>query len=294
MPTLKAALVGHGISGSLTPEMHEAEAKSLGVAYKYHRFDTATEPWSKMELAEIVEDAKDKGFAGLNITHPFKVRVVDLVDQLSEAARVLGAINTIVITNGVMTGHNTDYTGFASALAEHSFTRKNASVLLLGAGGAAPAVALALLDHGVQQLTVFDLDPGKSQDLAERIMKVRPNASVSSGASITQANTSRLDGIVNATPMGMKEHPGEAIDPSLIPATAWVSDIVYFPLETSLLATAKAKGCQVMTGAAMAVHQAAASLTLFTGLPANATRMRQSFDQIQNNRIGKRQGHEPA
>ena len=175
MSSIKAALVGHGISGSLTPEMHEAEARNLGIEYDYQRFDTAKEPWSHMELAAIIRDALEQGFAGLNITHPFKVQVVDLVDQLSEIASILGAVNTVVINDGKSTGHNTDYTGFSNALSEHSFTRKNSKVLLLGAGGAAPAVALALLDYGVQELMVYDLDHNKSQT-SHRECRVRSPA----------------------------------------------------------------------------------------------------------------------
>ena len=126
------------------------------------------------------------------------------------------------------------------------------------------------------------------------MQSAKPGSSISSVLALNPKHTDNLDGLVNATPMGMKEHPGEAIDLGLISANAWVADIVYFPLETSLLIEARAKGCQIMTGAAMAVHQAAASLNLFTGLTADAVMMRQTFEQIQFERTRRRMDHESA
>ncbi len=286
---MKAGLIGHGIAGSLTPAMHEAEGGALGLDYTYARFDTAQRPWREMSLAELLDAAERAELAGVNITHPFKIEAAGFADELVGAARSLGAINTMVFRGGRRIGHNTDHLGFRTALSRDLAGAAFDRVLVVGAGGAGAAVALALIDHGVGRLMIHDRAEATAADLAHRLMAARPQADVVAldGDGIDHA---ALDGVVNATPMGMDSHPGTAIDVAKLSPAAWVADIVYFPLETALLAAARARGLTVMTGAGMAVFQAVGSFELFTGARADPARMIAHFERLQRAKdVGRRE-----
>lgn len=277
---VKAALIGEGIALSLTPGMHEAEAAAQGFAYRYTRFDTALAPFDQMTLAELLQLAEERGLAGVNVTHPFKTEAVALMDTLSDTARDLGAVNTVVFQGGRRIGHNTDYTGFLYAFNAGLGGAKRNRVLLLGAGGGGAAVALALLDARVKYLKIADPAPGRAEALRARLLPLRPGAKVTATSAPEALELAGFDGVVNATPMGMLAHPGVAIDPGALPPGAWVADIVYFPLETEFLQAARRKGCQTMSGAGMAVHQAVAAFGLITGREADPRRMAASFEPL--------------
>ena len=278
---MKAALVGDGIGPSLTPGMHEAEGRALGLDYRYGRIDTREAPWRDMTLSAILDRAEAEGHAGLNITHPHKMAVTAHLDRLSGPAAALGSVNTVVFREGRRVGHTTDYTGFRAALAAFGVALQGARVVQFGAGGAGAATALALLDAGAG-LRLVDPDRGRAAALAERLRAARPNAEVSAGP----ADLARADGAVNATPLGMEDHPGMAFDPADLPPGAWVAEIVYFPLETALVRAARARGLPVMDGAAMALHQAVDAFALITGVAPDVARMRASFARLLAERDG--------
>ncbi len=287
---MKAGLIGKGISGSLTPSMHEAEGRALGLDYRYTRFDTTVPPWSEMSLAQILDVAERDGFSGVNITHPFKLAAAELAHDLVGPAKALGAINTLVFRDGRRIGHNTDYLGFGGILARDLTGAAFGEVLLVGAGGAGAAVALALIDHGADRLVILDRAAEPARDLADRLAKARPRADMIIAQDAREVDFAALDGAVNATPMGMDDHPGCAIDVDRLPSTAWVADIVYFPLETEMLARARGRGLRLATGARMAVFQAVGSFELFTGRSADPDRMTAHFDRLQR----VKQGRAPA
>lgn len=288
------ALVGAGISGSRTPRMHEAEGARLGLRYQYRRIDTDALALGPAELAGIVRHARLFGFAGLNVTIPWKQAVIACLDGLAPDAAAIGAVNTVVFAEGRAIGHNTDAWGFAESarhgLAGASFGR----VVLMGAGGAGLAVARALLDLGVGRLEIHDTDGARAQALAARLAGnplPRAGAASNRAALARDAAAARVsvvedlagsvvaaDGLVNATPMGMAKFPGMAIDPAWLAPHQWVADIVYVPLETALLRAARAAGCRVLPGAGMAVYQAVRAFELFTGIRPDAAAMRATFD----------------
>ncbi len=281
---LRAALVGHDIADSLTPAMQQAEAGAHGLDFSYGRIDTATSAHRDTSLAEILELAQAQGMTGLNITHPHKVAVVRLLDQLSDDAARLGAVNTVLFRAGSRIGHNTDLSGFAASLGQFGrhFGRRldGDRVLLLGAGGAGAAVAFALLRAGVAALSIHDRDPDRCQALRDRLGRHFDPARLAASGGAGQIALQVPDGVVNATPTGMARYPGSAYPLELLQADMWVADIVYFPLETPLLARARDLGCQVMAGSGMAVFQAAHAFELFTGQPANANRMARTFQRL--------------
>ena len=274
---VKVALIGSGTSKSRTPAMHMAEGRAQGLDYTYVRFDTLEPPYSELTLAELLDMAEREGYAGLNITHPFKMEVPRLLHELSPEAAILGAVNTVVFLNGRRMGHNTDYSGFRTAFQkEMSDARKN-NVLLLGAGGAGTAVALALTDSGVGTLSVFDRSVSQALALADRLSGVKPGTHIRVLESLSDIDLSEINGVVNATPMGMDKYPGVAINVDDLQPGTWVADVVYFPLETELLRRARERGCRVMNGSGMAINQAVDAFRLFTGLEPDQERFSRNF-----------------
>jgi shikimate dehydrogenase len=274
-PTAKAAqalrvgLIGRGIQLSRTPAMHEAEARAQGLNLRYELIDLDMLDGTPT-LADLVTRAEADGFAGLNVTFPFKRDAIALLDELSPAAVKIGAVNTIVFADGKRRGHNTDFWGFAESLRQGLPDVSKRSVLLLGAGGAGGAVAQALRDVGVLDIAVFDQNLPAAEALAAQV----------GGLAVANLATAAVnaDGIVNTTPMGMAKLPGMAIHADLIEPRHWVADIVYFPRETELLATARARGCRVLDGSGMAVFQAVRAFELFSGLKPEPNRMRAAFE----------------
>ncbi|WP_114286720.1 shikimate dehydrogenase [Candidatus Halocynthiibacter alkanivorans] len=277
---MKAGLIGHGIAGSLTPAMHEAEGRALGLSYQYDLLDVSTERFRNIPLSRILDQAEADSYVGLNITHPFKVEVVEYLSELSEIARTIGAVNTVVFQGGRRFGFNTDYSGFLAAVQTVQPALFLGQVLLLGAGGAGTAVALALIDAGVNRIVIHDKTPGRGAALVAQLSAARPDASVAVVDRLVTMDLSQYDGVVNATPMGMNEHPGTAIDVAGLPETTWVADIVYFPLETELLVQAKKRGCQTINGTGMAIHQAVDAFSFITGKQADPTRFMACIERL--------------
>lgn len=272
-------LIGQGLDLSRTPAMHEAEGLAQGRATVYRRIDTLGSRASGQDLKTLLDAALYLGFNGLNITHPYKQAVLPLLDEVSEQATQLGAVNTVVIdANGHTTGHNTDVSGFGRGMEEGLPNAKLDSVVQVGAGGVGNAVAYALVTHGVQKLQVADLDTSRAQALADVINNaVGRKAVVGVDARGIEDVIAAADGVVNATPMGMPAHPGTAFDVSCLTKEHWVGDVVYMPIETELLKAARALGCETLDGTRMAIHQAVDAFRLFTGLEPDVSRMRETF-----------------
>ncbi|NKX45958.1 shikimate dehydrogenase [Roseicyclus persicicus] len=273
---VRAGLVGRGIGGSRTPAMHMAEGAALGIAYDYTRFDMDERPAT---LAEVLAQAEAEGFAGLNVTFPYKVEVIGLLDALSDNARALGAANTVVFRDGRRHGHNTDMWGFAESFRRGMADAPTGDVLLLGAGGAGMAVGHALMSVGTGTLWIHDTDGARAEALAGDLA-ARFGAGRARVAPDLAGLAPGLDGVVNATPVGMDKLPGCAFPPALLRPDLWVADIVYFPLETALLAAARAAGCRVLPGSGMAVFQAVRAFELLTGLAPDPDRMRATFESL--------------
>lgn len=277
-PALLLGLIGAGIERSLTPAMHEREAAYHGLRVHYQLIDLARWRADERELAGLLRAARLIGFAGLNVTHPFKEAIVPLLDELAPAARRIGAVNTVVFdAQGRAIGHNTDASGWAwglrAVLPQADLTR----VVLLGAGGAGRAIADALLDLGAGALDIYDRDAARAQSLAEHLQgrgaRVR---AVGDPAAALRAAT----GLVHATPTGMPRYPGMPVAANLLHPGLWVSEAVYVPLQTDLVRAASAHGCRVVDGGMMAVGQALGAFRVFTGREPDAQRMRSIFEQL--------------
>ena len=262
-------LIGAGIQSSRSPRMHEEEGAAHGLRYRYRLIDLDQLGVGAEALPALLADAKREGFDGLNITYPCKQAIIPLLDDISPDARAIGAVNTIVIRDGRLIGHNTDASGFAEGFKRALPDAQLDRVALLGAGGAGAAVAHAALKLGVRRLSIFDVDSARARELAGRL-----------GAEATSDLASAMataDGLIHCTPTGMAKMPGLPLDARLIEPRHWVAEIVYFPLETELLRVARAKGCRTVDGSGMAVFQAVGAFRLFTGIEPDAGRMIRTF-----------------
>ncbi|WP_343061264.1 shikimate dehydrogenase [Novosphingobium flavum] len=272
-----AGLLGRGILESRTPWLQEQEAEAHGLRMVYSLFDFTDRGWPDEDLAEVVAATQRLGFAGLNVTYPFKQAVLPLLDELSEGAAAIGAVNTVAFVDGRRIGHNTDVTGFAAGFRLGFGGAAPGRVLQLGCGGAGSATSHALLGVlGADELVLFDPDPERVEALRAPLAARYGEARVSATTDpVTAAR--EVDGLLNASPVGMSKLPGLPIAAEAIEPRHWVADIVYFPLETAFLAEARRKGCRTLDGGGMAVHQAVDAFAIFTGLTPDHQRMRESF-----------------
>jgi len=278
-PALLLGLIGAGIQRSLTPAMQEAEASAQGLRAHYQLIDLDRAGVGVDALPGLLQAARVMGFAGLNITFPCKQAVMPLLDDLSDEARAMGAVNTVVFRGGRAIGHNTDGSGWAWGFTRALPGADLARVVLLGTGGAGSAIAHAVLRLGAGRLMLVDTDGARAQALADRLNTLYGAGRASAGTDAA-AVVPGATGLIHATPTGMAKLPGLPLDAALLRPGLWVAEIVYFPLETALLQAARAAGCAVSDGGGMAVGQAVGAFELFTGRPADAARMRAHFLQM--------------
>ncbi|MFW0792447.1 shikimate dehydrogenase [Gordonia sp. CPCC 205515] len=280
---LRIGLIGSGIATSMSPALHTAEAAAHTLpGYRYELIDLPADADPRIALRAKV----DEGFSGFNVTHPFKQVIMGALDGLSNEARVLGAVNTVLVQDGKLFGHNTDHTGFGTALATGLPGVDTGRVLLVGAGGAGSAVAFALAHSGVGHLTIGDVDPGRAAELAARVAESVPaTATAATGVDDLSTVIAAADGVVNATPIGMVGHPGTPIPTASLRSDQWVADIIYRPIRTELICAAERSGCRVLDGGQMLVAQAAASFDLFTGREADLGRMRAHLADLLAQRV---------
>jgi shikimate dehydrogenase len=277
---MRCGLIGAGIDASFSPALHETEARHQGLDLTYELIDVDRKG-TPAALAQLLDDAERDGFAGLNITHPFKQHVLGLLDRLSPQARAIGAVNTVVFRDGERHGHNTDAYGFTASFRAGLPGLSLANVVQLGAGGAGAACAHALLTMGAGHLTVVDPDLDRRGLLAETLaLHVDTDRIAVADPVDLPAAIAPADGLVNASPVGMHKHPGLPLPAELLHHGLWVADIVYMPPHTPLLRAAHAAGLRTLGGTAMCAYQAAAAFELFTGRTPDTARMLRHLDVL--------------
>jgi len=267
-------LIGSPIMSSAAPAMHEAAAEELGLRAQYRLVDVPGADQTKLKA--MLDGVRLLGFSGVNITFPYKEAVIPLLDALSPSAAAIGTANTVVVRDGKLTGHNTDATGFAAAFRAVLGHPGDAPVALIGAGGVGRAIGFALAEIGARVLRIVDADAGKAHALAARL---RDRVETQISDNVAQA-LNGAGGVINGTPIGMLPNRDSAVPPELLHTGLFVADAVYTPLWTPLLQAARAKGCRVMTGRELCIHQAADAFRLFTGRDASLDRIGAAFDAV--------------
>ncbi|EPR20711.1 shikimate dehydrogenase [Agrobacterium sp. TS43] len=277
--SFKVGLIGADIQLSKSPALHMREGAAHGLDYSYELVDVTARKLPSSALPDLLDELEARGFSGTNITHPFKQAVIPHLHELSDDARMLGAVNTVVFRDGRRIGHNTDWYGFYESFVRGLPDARRDRALLVGAGGAGVAVAHAALKLDIARLDIFDRDFPRAEQLAREL-----NARFGEGRALAvkdpAASLPFADGLIHATPMGMPAHPGMPVPADLIERRHWVADIVYMPLVTELLATAAKKGCRTLPGGGMTVFQAVGAFRLFCGREPDAGRMTAHFTEL--------------
>ncbi len=257
--TKQLGVIGYPLSHTLSPIFQQA-------ALDYHAIPATYSAWPTPPecLDDAVESFRGTEYLGFNITIPHKQRLLELVDEVDDMARDIGAVNTVVNREGILTGYNTDAYGFVKSLKEKAgFEPKGKAVLLLGAGGAGRAAAYALAAEGVKALTIANRTVARAEALAD---EVAARLSPVNASSLEDAPDA-VDLIVNSTSMGMASGDGAGQSPlqaSSIRQGSLVYDMVYTPALTPLLQCAREAGAQVLGGLWMLIYQGAASFELWT------------------------------
>jgi shikimate dehydrogenase len=255
-----AGVIGHPVAHSLSPVLHNAAFAEVGLDWAYMAFDVADG-----DCAGAMQGARALGVRGLSVTMPHKRAAAKACDELLPTAKALGVVNTVARRGQRLVGDATDGPGFVAALRAAGHDPAGRSCLLLGAGGAATAVAHALVEAGAKRIGVVARRP----DAAEHVVAVAGNA----GRVAEIVDVDGADLVVNATSVGMGGTPGEGgiplgLDVGRLGPGQVVVDLVYHPLRTPLLVAAESAGASPVDGLGMLVHQAALAFEMWTGITA--------------------------
>lgn len=279
MKKVLLGLIGSGIQRSLAPALHEEEGRYHDLRIHYQLIDLQTGGAGPEALPELLRAMRVIGFAGFNVTFPYKQLVLPFLDEVSNEARAIGAVNTVVREGDRLVGHNTDGSGWSWGFRQALPDADLSSVVLLGAGGAGSACADAVLRLGAKQLFIVDQHAARAAELAARLNDYLPGARAAAVVALADVLGSAT-GLIHATPVGMADVPRLPIDPRSLHSSMWVSEVVYTPLETPLLKAARALRCPTVDGGYMNVGQALGAFKLFTGLSADSSRMDAAFRRL--------------
>ena len=274
--TKLTGILGYPVTHSVSPQMHNAAYAKLGLNYCY--LPISVKP---KDLERVLEGIRILSFAGVNVTIPHKEAVVTHLDEVTKIARLIGAVNVILIQEGRLIGYNTDGPGFIDSLREDAgFEVAGKFAVVLGAGGGAKSVAMMLAQDGVKKLVISDLIYEKAENLCEYINShfgIAPYACPAKSNELRKLIGS-CDLLVNATPVGMHPKMNECPieDDCIIPGSAVVYDLVYNPLETKLLKLAKKNGAKAVSGIGMLIRQGALAFSLFTEQEAPVSLMKEA------------------
>jgi len=270
-------LIGANILKSLSPALHADAFAAAGIDGYYHMMDVEVLPGRS--LAQLLAAVKTAGFAGTNVTFPFKQEVLALLDELDDEARQIGALNCVTIApDGRTKGYNTDRSGFRRSFEHHlgRASAEGASVVLVGAGGAGRAVAFALMDLGAAEVAIYDRNAIQTASLVADLRRYFGAARCRAADDLARA-VATAHGVVNATPVGMLGIPGNPVPVEALRRDHWAADVIYTPLETEFIKAARARGARTLTGGGMCVYQAVEAFRLFTGIAPDVERMHKTF-----------------
>ncbi len=270
--TRVVGLFAHPIKHTGSPAMHNAAFDAVGLDWVYLPFEVRPE-----RLEDAVKGLRALNIAGVNVTIPHKQKVMVYLDEISKEAKLIGAVNTIVVKSDKLIGKNTDGKGFTSSLKEDGgFDLKGKSIFILGAGGGGRAVGIQSALEGAKRILILDGVGEKAQDLAQAIKSNISDCEAEVVNSIKEG-VKGVDLLVNATPVGMNLKDPLLINSEWLSQETFIFDLIYNPSETRLLKVAKERGCPTLNGMGMLVRQGAASFKLWTGREAPVKVMREAL-----------------
>ncbi|MGZ9584966.1 shikimate dehydrogenase [Paenibacillus marinisediminis] len=265
------AVIGAPVGHSKSPLMHNAAFAACGWNGVYTAFHVEPE-----QLKNAIAGMRAFGIRGINVTIPHKEHVMAYLDEIDESARMIGAVNTIVNDKGKLIGYNTDGPGYVRSLKEETEVQlTGATVLIIGAGGAARGLAFGLLREGVKHIYIANRTIERAERIAQDLQSMGSIEAVGLVDRLPQTGGARVDLVINTTSLGMHPYPDEMpLQASYLKPHMIVSDIIYNPLETKLLAEARALGAVTHSGLGMFIYQGVIAFELWTGISAPVSVMR--------------------
>lgn len=274
MPAIRLGLIGDNIAESKAAALHRAAGRLCGLDVTYEHLVPRE---LSLKFDAVFDRAREQGFRGLNITFPYKEKVVRRLRIEDASVRMIAACNTVLFGAPEPVGANTDYTGFIAAFKNRYDAMAPGVVAMAGCGGVGKAIGFALARLGAGGLRLFDTDREKAEKLARAIAAEFPGTDIQVSASIAQAGAG-ADGLVNATPLGMSGHGGSAVPEALFDGPRWAFDAVYTPLDTPFMLGARAAGLSVMSGYELYFYQGIDAFALFTGLQVDPIGLRKAIE----------------
>ncbi|MDI6758502.1 MAG: shikimate dehydrogenase [Candidatus Omnitrophota bacterium] len=272
-------LIGYPISKSLSPYLHNAAFGALEIKAEYKLF-----PLKEDELKGFFADLKKNNIHGLNVTVPYKEKVIAFLNKIAPEAELIGAVNTIIVNSNGLEGFNTDGEGFLTHIkSDLGFNPKGKVIVLIGAGGASRAISVYLSREKPKRISFYDVDKLKAENLVKHLKKYFADIEFKQSDSIGGLNIETSDLLINAAPIGMKADEVSPLDSSFLHRGLTVYDLIYNPPETKLLRLAKSKGCLVSNGLGMLLYQGALAFRHFTGEDAPLEVMRQALNKESKN-----------
>ncbi len=276
---VQLGLIGAGISRTSSKRLHEFLGRMYGMPVSYELIDSDVIPG--FEFTARLQACGDAGYRGVNVTHPYKEVVRSLVEVPDPMVARIGSINTVIFEEGGRKGYNTDYTGFSGGF-RHRFGDASPGVaLIVGAGGVGKAMAFALFLLGAEEIWLHDIEAERARKLAATLQEAEIPATVIEERDL-QAAMREADGLLNGTPLGMYQHPGNAFPVEAIGGQRWAFDAVYTPLETEFLKAAKAKSLEIMSGYELFLFQGFHGFKYFTGIEVDPGDVMKSFPPPEN------------
>lgn len=270
----RLGLIGDGIGRSSAPRLHELAGRIVGRGVSYVRFDL--DGRSDQRFEDVLAGRGRDGLAGVNVTHPYKERAARIVPISDPGVRRIAAINTVLFRDGVAAaGHNTDHSGFVAAYRSQLGDDRPGTVALVGAGGVGRPIAVGLGELGAAEIRVYDIDGDRAGRLAAEL--TTDAVPVRACAAVAEA-LAGVDGIVNATPIGMYRYPGNPVPEAAMGRPRWVFDAVYTPRDTEFTLEAARRGAEVLSGYELFFWQGVHAFRLFTGLDVDQAALRAALE----------------
>lgn len=273
---IRLGLIGDNIAASSSPRLHELAGELSGTPVTYTRLIPRVEG---LDFVPLFQRCKLQGYRGLNITYPYKERVLELVQFADPALRAIGAVNTVRFTEAGPMAHNTDYSGFMSAYQGVRGSRSPGIVALIGSGGVGRAIAFGLAKLGAAEIRLVDTSSVKSEGLARDLHGLYPDLKVEI-FSTAEASAKGATGVVNGTPVGMVGYGGTPIEAGALTAVEWVFDAVYTPVDTPFLIDAARAGLEIISGWELFYWQGVHAWTIFTGLGVDRAALRARLEEL--------------
>ena len=275
---MKLGLIGHNIATSRAPDIHRRLGELFGISVRYELFDLK----SKKESCffDLLKELKKSGFKGVNVTFPFKEKVIKYADKIHESSSEVKSANTIIFQKNIV-AHNTDYSGFIKSYNFHFKKKRPRKILVIGVGGVGRAIAFALSSLGVKELCIFDTDIEKGEKILRELERQEINCSLLNHIKL-ESNISSFDGIINCTPLGHYDFPGCSLSNLEITNRQWLYDVVYTPAKTIFLNKGEHAGSKIISGIDLFIFQALDAFLLFSDNQFNQQDILKHVDNLRS------------